>query len=68
MLPGFLAKSVTLGLLGGLFYTAAADMWLPDVREQAPTAVCHWLGTTSLHGDTGRKYIQLILRWNSRKV
>lgn len=38
---GFWQKMSPLCLLGCWFYTAAADMWLPDVGEQAPTAVCH---------------------------
>ena len=68
MLSGFLAKNVTLCLLGCWFYRAAADMWLPDVGEQAPTAVCHRLSKTFQRGDIGRKYIQFVLRWNSKKT
>lgn len=47
MLPRLRAESVTLSLLGWPFYTAAADMWPPDVREQAPSAVRHCLSKTS---------------------
>lgn len=68
MLPGLLAENITLGLLRWPFYTAAADMWLPDVGEQAPTAVCHRLSKTFWRGEPGGKYIQLFLRWNSRKM